>query len=126
MDSNDQLLASLTHVRELEIFVYELLDKVRYRELPGGESLLPYAERAGVKVPLFLKGADVTRDSGTQFEAEFGDSEPLVLMRPGRVQVVGEIKSFCFRIGRIIVCVECGWLLCRIVIWGPNSAALEH
>jgi len=127
MASDDQLFESLGHVRELEVFVHDLIDVLRDRKLRSGENLLPHAEKAGVRVPEFLEGTAITWDPGPQFEAEFGARDPLVLVRSGNVRVLG-LTIGCIRIGRRVkVCLECGCLWCRVFlhIVGPAQPGGE-
>ena len=118
MTDYNQMLSSLQTMRELESFLHELLENLTSKKLKHGENVLPHLEQAGLRIPDFLKGTEITWDGGHEFEGEFGDQPPLVLVRPGHPQVLG-LTIGCIRIGkRVKVCLECGWFWCRIVIKG--------
>ena len=62
----------------------------------------------------------------TQFSIQVHDrshhdieGRALVLVRPsGITNPVAELKIFCGRWGRYTICLECGWIWCKIVIYG--------
>ncbi len=117
MSKNDQAHSLLKDVKELEDFFFELLGTLATKKLRHGEDVMPYAEKSKIRIPDTLRGAELTWDSKHEFEAEFGDSNAIVLVRPGRPQALG-FTIGCIRWGRFKVCLECGWLYCRIVIKG--------
>lgn len=117
MSNDDNLLASLQNVRELEMFLHNLFESLDPKKLRHGENLLPHCEKSRVQIPDFLRGIDMTWDTDTAFEPEFGDRPALVLVRPGRPEILG-LTIGCIRFGRFKVCLECGWIWCRIVIKG--------
>lgn len=116
MAKYEEIETTLRNVYELETFVHELLGKLPTREVRHGESLVPYAEKLGVRIPDFLQSTEVTWDKSAAFEPEAEAGQVLVLTRPGKPQVLG-LTIGCIRIGsNVKVCLECGWLWCRIVI----------
>lgn len=117
MAKNDQAASLLRDLKALEDFFFELLGNLTTQKLRHGEDVMPYAEKAGIKIPDVLRGAELTWDSRSEFEAEHGDADAIVLVRPGRMQSLG-FTIGCIRWGRFKVCLECGWLWCRIVIKG--------
>lgn len=117
MAGEDRLLALLSDVRELETFLHELLEEVSSEKLRPGESLLPHIERLGLHVPDSMQGAEITWDPVREAATEREGSPPLVLVRPGHPEALGFTVG-CIKIWNVRVCLECGWLWCRIVIKG--------
>lgn len=117
MSRDDQMLTSLQNVRELEAFLLKLLESPGAHKLRHGENVLAHCEKTHVPVPDSLRGVEITWDTETEFGKEFADGPPLVLVQPGRPDALG-LTIGCVRFGRFKVCLECGWLWCRIVIKG--------
>lgn len=116
--SNDRLLNSLRDVRELENFLHELLRALPERKLRHGDDVTAHARELGIDVPEFLSGEEITWDTQSRFESEFGGAaDQLVLVRPGQPDALG-LTIGCIRWRRFKICLECGWLYCRIVIKG--------
>ena len=118
MAEHDPFLASLRDLRELETFLHELLASLTKQKLRHEENVVPYAEKLGVLIPGSLRGLEITWDARPELDGEFGEGDPLVLVRPGNPQALG-LTIGCIRISkRIKICLECGWFWCRIVIKG--------
>jgi hypothetical protein len=123
MTNNDGgLLQSLSNMRRFEKFIHDLDKKLSKVELKEGEDLVVLASELKVKIPEFLEGATITYQRHAETGKRFGKSEPLVFINPphGR-QHPGPlaVRLFCIRVGKNIrVCLECGWLWCKIVIEG--------
>ena len=119
-----RLLTSLRDVREVEEFLHTLMLDLVAQRPKRGEDCLPHVERLNLNVPEALRGLDITWDGGTTpgraafADADLGDRDPLSLVRPGDPSALG-FTIGCIRIGRRVkVCLECGWLYCKIVIKG--------
>ena len=120
MAADDRMLSSLKDTREIEAFARELiLGLARHRTRPGpGEDVTKYAKDLGLPIPDALRGVEVTWDSHHDFAApEFEKGAVLVTVSPGHPEALG-FTIGCIRVGRVKVCLECGWLYCRIVIKG--------
>lgn len=114
-----RLLTSLGDVREVEEFLHTLLvDLAAHRPKPG-EDVTPHVERLNLTVPEALKGLEITWDSGARLDDDdLGDRDGMSIVRPGNPNALG-LTIGCIRIGkRVKVCLECGWLYCKIVIKG--------
>ena len=116
--SSERLLSSLRDVHELENFMHELLRALPERKPRHGDDVTAHAKELGIEVPDFLRGEELTWDTQNRFESEFRESpDMLVLVRPGEPEALG-FTIGCIRWGRVKICLECGWLYCRIVIKG--------
>lgn len=118
MAAEDRLASSLTDVKELETFARELiLDLVKRQVRPAhGEDLTKYVEETGRKIPEVLRGEPITWDSRHDFaNDDFDKDSVLVVVGPGHADAVG-LTIGCIRKGKWKICLECGWLYCRIVI----------
>jgi hypothetical protein len=111
----DEFETSLEYVQELESFLHEFLERLPAEGLEDGEDLTPYIERAGLQVPRFIEAGELTYASAPcKLDIE-ADHAPLVLVRPGHPEVIGlVIRCVYWRGWRI--CLECGWIWCRIVL----------
>ena len=114
----DTLLES---TRELEDFLHAFLERLEPKGLKEGEDLTRLATEYGLKVPAALTGTAITWDGGVQSAqhavAPVEHADTLVLVRPGHPDVLGLVIK-CVKIRNWRVCLECGWLWCRIVIKG--------
>lgn len=123
-ESEDRLNLSLSNIHELENFVYELESQLGNTKLKQGEDLYLHAAKLKLKVPDFLEGIKITYDKGEHSEAN--EENRLILVRPSRHEedpgTIQKIRLFCVRVGsNVKVCLECGWIFCRIVIiWRGN------
>lgn len=115
---SDGLQASLANVADLEEFIHQLHQRMGNRELKHGDDLTALASQLDLEVPAFLRGEPLTyemhdhRDHGI-------DGRAIVLVRPsGITNPVAELKIYCYRWGRYTICLECGWIWCKIVIYG--------
>lgn len=112
----DQLVEN---TRELEDFLHALIPALDKEKLDNGDDVLNYARKVKVKIPDFLKGEKVTWETEHSHSTLPKNEESIVLVRPGNPATLG-IVLWCIRIGTTVVCFECGWLLCRIVIITRN------
>lgn len=108
----------LVDVRELGDFLYTLLPALDEQKLRQGDNVLRYAKNMKLKIPKSLSGVKITwesnhSDSLNKHGSKSGES--LVLMRPGDPNTVG-LTIKCVKIKDWKVCLECGWLYCRIVV----------
>jgi hypothetical protein len=120
MKTEERLLDSLRDVRELETFLHDLLGNLTLRgiETARGEDLMRYVKVLGLSVPEAIRDMAVTWDTHHGLaEAGPGKESSLVLVKPGHPDALG-LTIGCVRVGRFKICLECGWLYCRIVIKG--------
>jgi hypothetical protein len=111
----DDLDISLQTVKDLESFMHEFLERLPADELDDGEDLMPHIERVGLEIPRFLEAGELTYAGAPCKLDRKIDEPPLVLARPGHPQAIGlVIRCVYWRGWRI--CLECGWLYCRIVL----------
>jgi hypothetical protein len=116
--SSERMLRSLRDVHELENFMHELLRALPDLRLRHGDDVTAQAKELGIEIPDFLSGEELTWDTQTRFESEAREAtSTLVLVRPGEPEALG-FTIGCIRWGRLKICLECGWLYCRIVIKG--------
>ena|ERR1700730_2422485 len=119
MPTNDSFEALLHDTHELEKFLHELIEPLVKRRPKLGEDVTHYAEQLGLKIPAALKGIPIewAGAPGSDGETAPAGQQTLTLVRPGLPEAVG-FTIGCVRIRRWTVCLECGWLYCRIVIKG--------
>jgi hypothetical protein len=114
----DTLFTSLANVADLEDFMHELHERLGDRELKQGADLTAQASHLGIRVPEFLAGEPLVYEVHNHKERGM-EGRALVLVRPsGITNPVVEIKVLCGRWRRYTICLECGWIWCRIVIYG--------
>jgi hypothetical protein len=117
MDS-DQAIAKLFHdTHELEAFFHSFIGQLAKRRLKADEDVTHLAEELKLKVPAALKGVKITWAGGADTNASQDKEQTLTLARPGVADALG-LTIGCVRVGRFRVCLECGWIYCRIVIKG--------
>jgi hypothetical protein len=113
---SDALRTSLANVADLEDFMHELHERLGDRELRPGEDLTARAAELGLRVPEILAGEPLVYEAHED-EGHDLEGRALVLVRPsGITNPVAEVKIICGRWGRVRICLECGWIWCRIVI----------
>ena len=118
--ADNPLLSLLHNTRELESFLHDFIGRLAKRRLRSGEDVTHLADEFRLKVPAALKGAQITWAGGDDegIKDQVTGEQVLVLTRPGHFDAVG-LTIGCIRVGRRIkICLECGWLYCRIVIKG--------
>ena len=109
---------SLANVADLEDFMHELHEHLGDRELNRGDDLAARASELGVRVPEFLTGEPLVYEVHDHEEHGI-EGRALVLVRPsGITNPVARFKVLCGRWGRYTICLECGWIWCKIVIYG--------
>jgi hypothetical protein len=111
-------LACLSATNEFVHFLREAEQKLRGVKLAPGEDFEVRLEKAGLKIPEWLRGSGMTYENPSADLAKYGSDE-VVIVEPGDPGIV-EVRSLCGCIKRlkICICIECGWILCRIVIRG--------
>lgn len=115
-DTDARLLSSLGDVRALEQFLHTLLGDLARNHPKPGEDVLPRVKKLGLEVPDALKGLELTWDRARLDDSDLGDGDPISIVRPGNPNALG-LTIGCIRIGpRVKVCLECGWVYCKIVI----------
>jgi hypothetical protein len=119
MAKEDALATLLGDTRQLETFFHDFISQLVKRRPKAGEDVTRYVNELGLKVPSAIDGTPITWGNGTESElvSEGEEIQTLVLVRPGNPQAVG-LTIGCIRVGRFSVCLECGWIYCRIVIRG--------
>jgi hypothetical protein len=109
---------SLSITSELAQFVRAAEEKLRSAKLETGQDLEPMLEKAGVRIPDWLRGAGIAYEPASAEKVRSGESG-LVIVTPGDPRILA-IRIFCVCIKKwnVCVCLECGWIWCRIVIVG--------
>jgi len=112
------LRGCLTVINELAHFVREVAENLREAKLKPGEDLEPSLEKSGLKIPEWLRGSGMTYENPPP-ELDKRGAGGLVIVTPGDPRIV-EVRVFCIciRKWRVCICLECGWIWCRIVITG--------
>jgi len=124
MDS-DQAIATLFHdTHELETFFHSFIGQLAKRRLKANQDVTHLATELKLKVPAVLKGVKITWAGGADTNADQGKEQTLTLARPGVMDALG-FTIGCIRIGRFKVCLECGWIYCRVVIWRSLASILN-
>jgi hypothetical protein len=106
----------LHDVVELETFLHSVIGPLAKQKLKTGEDIRPHIEKMGLKVPASLEGLPITW-SGEDIDGAKGEQQTITLVRPGSPEALG-FTIGCISIRGVKICLECGWLYCRIVIKG--------
>ena len=115
---SDALHVSLAHVADLEDFIHELHERLGDRDLKHGENVSALASEFDLEVPAFLREEPLVYEVHDRTHHAL-EGRALVLVRPsGITDPVAELKIKCYRWGRFTICLECGWIWCKIVIYG--------
>ena len=115
---SDTLLMSLANVADLEKFMHELHERLGDREPKPGEDLKERATALGIQIPEFLHGNPLRYEKHDHKEKHI-DGRAVVLVRPSHItNPVSRLRILCGRWGRVTICLECGWIWCRIVVIG--------
>jgi len=117
MEADHRLDACLNDTHELETFLHAFLEKLDEKKLKPGEDVTRLAEQFGLKPPAVLAGAPITWEGSghAHYEAAGTRVQSLVLARPGHPDAVGLVIK-CITIRGWRICLECGWIWCRIVV----------
>lgn len=113
--ARNKLDRALEDAHALEAFLHALLPALDERKLRQGDDVLYYARRIKLKIPEALRGTDVTWETDHSDLPMRHRGPSLSFVRPGHADAVGLVIK-CVRIGKWRVCLECGWLWCRIVV----------
>ena len=116
MQQNASLENILHDVHELETFLHAVIGPLTKQKLKTGEDIRPHIEKLGVKVPASLEGLPMTW-GGDDANGTKGELQTITLVRPGSPEALG-FTIGCITIRGVKICLECGWLYCRIVIKG--------
>src|SRR5687768_15210584 len=113
--TKDQLDLTLKDVQELEEFFHALLPGLDEQTLGQGDDVLPYAKTLKLKIPQSLRGQAVTWETNHSHAHGNRRGESISLVRPGHPDAIGLVIK-CVKVRKWRVCLECGWIWCRIVI----------
>ena len=105
----------LEDISELEDFLHALLPTLDEKKLRQGDDVLRYAKKLKLKVPESLRGVEVTWETDHSHSQQKRGNESMVLVRPGHAGALGLVIK-CVKVGKWRVCLECGWIWCRIVV----------
>jgi len=109
---------SLANVADLESFIHELHHRLADRELKHGDDLSALASEVDLQVPAFLAEEPLIYEVHDRGHHDV-EGRAIVLVRPSGIEnPVAEMKIYCHRWGRFNICLECGWIWCKIVIYG--------
>jgi hypothetical protein len=117
MAKADQLDDLLVNASELETFLHTFLGKLDPKKLKANEDLTPYVKQSGLRLPPALKGASITWEGSgeSHMAVPGGDAQTLVFAHQGHPDAIGLVIK-CVKVGKWSVCLECGWIWCRIVV----------
>jgi hypothetical protein len=115
MQQNAAFENILHDVHELETFLHGVIGPLAKQKLKPGEDIRPHIKKLGVKVPASLEGLPMTWGGDDANEAK--GEQTITLVRPGSPEALG-FTIGCITIRGVRICLECGWLYCRIVIRG--------
>lgn len=116
MQQNSAFENILHDFHELETFLHSVIGPLSKQKLKAGEDIRPHIEKMKVKVPALLENLPMTW-GGEDANGAKEDRQTITLVRPGSAEALG-FTIGCITIRGIHICLECGWLYCRIVIKG--------
>jgi hypothetical protein len=116
--ANSQLDQSFEQMYELQSFLFSFVGRLEADKLKPGQDLTPLVKEFGFELPSLLRGESLIWEGHTtpHFAAHGGDTPVLAFTRPGHADAVSNIVLGCIHVGRWTVCLECGWIWCRIVV----------
>jgi hypothetical protein len=106
----------LHDVHELETFLHSVIGPLAKQKLKTGEDIRPHIKKMGLKVPASLESLPITW-GGEDINGAKDEQQTITLIRPGSPEALG-FTIGCITIRGLRICLECGWLYCRIVIKG--------
>lgn len=116
-EADSQLDQSLEQMYGLQTFLYAFLGRLEAEELKPGQDLTPLVKEFGLELPGLLRGEPIVWEghSTAHFAAHGGDAPVLAFVRPGHADAIGLVIG-CIRVNKWVICLECGWIFCRIVV----------
>lgn len=118
MTNENSLTALLQQTTELETFLHSFIGGLIKRKPKQGEDVTHHAKELGLKIPEILAGSPITWGSGSEAGSAGEQSErSLILVQPGNPTALG-LTIGCIHVRNVQICLECGWIWCRIVIKG--------
>jgi hypothetical protein len=116
MPQNTAFKNILHDVHELETFLHSVIGPLAKQKLKTGEDIRPHIGKMGLKVPPSLESLPITW-GGEDINGDKDERQTITLVRPGLPEALG-FTIGCITIHGVKICLECGWLYCRIVIKG--------
>lgn len=115
--ADSHLDQSFEQMVELQNFLYAFLGRLEAEKLKPGQDLTPLVKQIGLELPALLRGEPIVWEGHTtaHFAAHGGDAPVLAFVRPGHADAIGLVIG-CIHTGRWTICLECGWIWCRIVV----------
>jgi hypothetical protein len=114
--ADSQLDKSLEQMHELQTFLFSFLERLEAQKLKPGQDLTPLVKEFGLELPAMLRGEPIIWEGHTTPHfAAHGNAPVLSLVCPGHAGIIGIVLG-CISVGRWHVCLECGWIWCRIVV----------
>ncbi len=116
--ANNQLDQAFEQMHELQTFLFAFADRLEPGKLKAGQDLTPLIREFGLNLPQLFLGEPLIWEGHTSphFAARGGDTPVLAFVCPGHANAVGDIVLGCFHIRQWVICLECGWFWCRIVV----------
>lgn len=114
--TQDRLDIAFGDLAEIEAFLFPLMQLAATKKLKDGDDVLKLAREAKLKVPELFQGEEMVWDTTSKYSDQAKTAASSIsITRPGNPQALG-LTIGCIRRGKWRICLECGWIWCRIVI----------
>ena len=117
--NKDTLSTTLSNFAELENFLFSIAYDLHNnkREFKAGQDISSFLEKNKITIPESLKGEPIEWLGIDANHSNERKTNSISVVRPGNPLALG-FTIGCIRIRSWRICLECGWLYCRIVIKG--------
>lgn len=116
--SKDKLSSTLSNISQLENFFFALANELpkQKKNFKKGQDITTHLKNNDIQIPEVLQD-DSIEWLGVDTDYVDDENHGISIVRPGNPTALG-LTIGCVKIRRWRVCLECGWLYCRVVIKG--------
>lgn len=115
------LLDSVADLQDIQKFMEALGKSVSDQRFKVGQDISRNLEGAGIKIPKALRQAPLVFESHENNKPRGRRRLVLITPPPKGTTAAARIRLVCIsatiRGRRVVICLECGWLFCMIVIY---------
>ena len=116
--SDSKMATAAIEMEEVEKFLHTLSEKLDKKKIKSGADISSYMQSYKLKRPALFGEDKITY---TIHDEKDKNWKKLVIVTRPEKEYADPIarKIFCVKIGRVVACLECGWLWCQVVIYIP-------